>query len=108
MTSFRKVQIILASLMATFIVPITVASTARADATITKTFTVTNPNGTPYAGALVQIYYWDGHDNYPSPTVTDSSGHASITIPYALEKSSLDAPSKMQGKILNHTTLDGE
>ena len=69
--------------MATFIVPITVASTARADATITKTFTVTNPNGTPYAGALVQIYYWDGHDNYPSPTVTDSSGHASITIPYA-------------------------
>ena len=95
MNSFRKVQIILASLMATFIVPITVASTARADATITKTFTVTNPNGTPYAGALVQIYYWDGHDNYPSPTVTDSSGHASITIPYALEKSSLDAPSKM-------------
>lgn len=73
------------ALVLTFISPI--ASTiflpeASANTTITKTFTVTYPNGTPYVGALVQLLYTDSADHYSASVATDAQGHAAITIPW--------------------------
>jgi hypothetical protein len=86
MKNGRVLRLVLAGLLASLVVPVIAMSSSHANppSTITKSFTVTNPDGTAYAGALVQIYYWDGLDHYPTPQVTDASGHASVTVPYGV------------------------
>ena len=82
----RMARILTTVILLGFLTPVTYPQMtyAATPQTITKTFTVLKPDGTPYQGALVQLYYQVAitkQEVYSTPVTTSASGVASITIP---------------------------
>ncbi len=73
-----------APLLTSVVAPTTFSSVATASATTTKTWTVLGSNGTAYAGAKAQIFYFDKGDVAEGKTTiatSDANGQFTFTYP---------------------------
>ncbi len=75
---------LVAPLLTSVVAPTTFSSVATASATTTKTWTVLGSNGTAYAGAKAQIFYFDKGDVVEGKTTiatSDANGQFTFTYP---------------------------